>query len=280
VYFTGKVFKAKAKTLDDSKAYVMGILNVTPDSFSDGGLYFRPENAIKHAEEMLKDGADIIDVGAYSTRPGSEEITDKEEMRRLSRVLPEIRKMTDKIISVDTFNPETAEYSLENGADAINDVSGKFNPEIASLVKKYGAGWIITHTSNVKSETEIKYKKGVCYSVEQFFDEILKDVEKFGIDKNQICLDAGFGFAKNNSDNIELLKNLETVIRPDVFFLTALSRKRFVGYLSGKENACERDIASRYLELLSLEKGADLIRVHDVKSASELIKVYNSLFKD
>lgn len=259
---------------------VMGILNVTPDSFSDGGSFFAPETAIVHAREMQKDGAAIIDIGAMSTRPGSEPVTPEEEIRRLSPVLNELVNDDNMILSVDTVNPETAAFALEAGAHIINDVSGFWNPEMTAVVKQYGAGWIVTHTGNVPAGTVLEYSDGVVASVNRFFDEMLASCRSFGIGQEFLCLDPGFGFAKTVEDNIALLKNLEKVIRPDVAFLTGLSRKRFVGALTNVAEASERLIGTVTADLIALQKGSDMIRVHDVKEAAQSVALWESVMRE
>ena len=195
----------------------MGILNVTPDSFSDGGKFFDAGEAVKRGIEIIEQGAEIIDIGAMSTRPGSEAVEYTEEIRRLGSVLEKIREYSGSIIiSVDTVNPETALFAVKNGADIINDVSGYFNEITAEIIKEYGCGWIVTHTGNVPAQTVLKYSGGVVKSVNDFFDEMTKKCIEFGISKESLCLDPGFGFAKTADDNTELLKNLDETVRGDI----------------------------------------------------------------
>lgn len=262
------------------KSIIMGILNVTPDSFSDGGSFFAPETAIAHAREMQKDGAAIIDVGAMSTRPGSEPVTPEEEIRRLTPVLTEFVRDGNMILSVDTVNPETAAFALEAGAHIINDVSGYFNRDMAAVVKQYGAGWIVTHTGNVPAGTVLEYPDGVVASVNQFFEEMLASCRAYGIEQEYLCLDPGFGFAKTVEDNVALLRNLESVIRPDVAFLTGLSRKRFVGALTNVAEASDRLIGTVTADLIALQKGSDMIRVHDVKEAVQSVALWESVVRE
>lgn len=258
------------------KCIVMGIVNVTPDSFSDGGMFFEADKAVSHAKKLIYDGADIIDLGAMSTRPGSEPVSVDEEISRLARVLEKL-KNEKNVISVDTVNPETAEYCLSNGAGIINDVSGTFNNDMADVVKKYRAGWIMTHTCNVPSGSFIDYPSGVVSSINEFFDDFLKKCDAVGIEREYICIDPGFGFAKTTSDNIELLKNLEKTVRRDVAHMTALSRKRFIGELTGTENASERLIGTLAADVIALMKGTDMLRVHDVDETMQTIAIYNSI---
>ena len=273
-----KKFSCRNRILQsDGSGLVMGIINVTPDSFSDGGEYFVSSAALAGINRMIADGADIVDIGAMSTRPGSLPVTVSEEIKRLQPVLCEAVKLENVIISVDTLNPETAEFALANGAHIINDVSGVFNESMASVVKKYSAGWIITHTAGVPSGSIVEYKDGVVSAVREYFEDVLNKCEAFGIDKSHICLDAGFGFAKTTADNIELLKNLEKVILPDVAFLTALSRKRFIGEITKVENPADRLSGTLAADIIALMKGCDILRVHDVAETRHTIAIYNSI---
>ncbi len=255
---------------------VMGILNVTPDSFSDGGVFFDADKAVAHALQMKKDGAHIIDIGAVSTRPGSDYVSPEEEWERLRPVLERLSK-EDIIISVDTFNPSTAESALSSGAHIINDVSGVFNSEMAAVVRKYDAGWIMTHTCNVPSGTKKEYPNGVVNEVNSFFDSFIEDCINAGLSKDQLCIDPGFGFAKDTADNVELLRNLEKTVREDVAYLTALSRKRFIGELTDASETSDRLAGTLAADIIALQKGSDILRVHDVRETVQTIAIYNSI---
>lgn len=272
-----KVFRYKKGYFElQKKNIVMGIVNVTPDSFSDGGLFLESDNAVRHARKLISDGADIIDLGAMSTRPGSEPVTVSEEIDRLAPVLEKL-KNDNIVISVDTVNPETADFCLLNGADIINDVSGVFNKDMADVVKKYHAGWIMTHTCNVPSGSLVHYPSGVVNAVNEFFDDFLHKCDETGINREYICIDPGFGFAKTMEDNIELLKNLEKTVRIDVVHMTALSRKRFIGELTKTEKASDRLYGTLAADVIALMKGTDILRVHDVSETIQSIAIYNSI---
>lgn len=260
----------------DNKPFIMGIVNVTPDSFSDAGRFFTAESAIAHAKKLIDEGADIIDLGAMSTRPDSEPVTAEEEIERLGNVIAPLSEC-GCIISVDTVNPETADFALCNGAQIINDVSGVFNEEMAQVIKRYNAGWIMTHTCNLPAGSDVHYENGVVNAVNEFFDCFLARCDAYGIDRERLCLDAGFGFSKSVQDNIDLLRKLDKVIRDDVFFLTALSRKRFIGALTGVEKPEERLVGTIIADLVALDKGSDILRVHDVKEAEQSIAIYNGI---
>ncbi len=259
------------------KTYIMGILNVTPDSFSDGGKYFSPQKALSRAVEIEKEGADIIDIGAMSTRPGSERISVKEEIERLS-CLPEIVSSIGIPVSVDTFNCETAVFALEHGASVINDVSGVFNREMAEVVKQYNCGYIVMHAPNQRAEINADYPHGVVKSVESFFDFMMSKLTDFGIADDRICLDPGFGFSKNTADNIDLLRNLSSLKR-DVCLLTALSRKRFIGDVTEVAESDMRIFGSSAAGVIAVEQGTDMLRVHDVRAAVESSRIADRVYR-
>ncbi len=258
--FSGKNFNFEL----GKKTYVMGILNVTADSFFDGGLYNSPEKAVEHTKRMLEDGADIIDIGAQSTRPGHTTLTQQEELEIIKQYLPLLADETNAVISVDTFYPLVAEYALCNGASIINDVSGIFNTEMAELVKKYNCGWVIMHTGGGDSSTIVDYPNGVTNDALIFFNEMLYKCESYGINKNQIALDMGIGFGKSYEDNLELIKNINKIKIKDVALLTALSSKRVVATAteSAKEDLIFGTISANSL---AMQGGTDIIRVHNVR---------------
>ncbi len=271
-----KKFKYKNGIIDNSSVRIMGILNITPDSFSDGGLYLDSAAAVFHALEMTADGADIIDIGAMSTRPGSEKIAPKCEIDRLERVLYSIREKTDIPISVDTVYPETADFALENGANIINDVTGVFNCEMAAVVKKHGAGWIVMHNKTFDAGENVKYKDGVISDISTFFDTMIKKCADFSILRENLCLDPGFGFGKNTPENIDVLKNTDKLSNENIMYLTALSRKRFIGEITGEKNASARDAGTLAADLLACLGGSDILRVHDVKSTRDMLNVFEA----
>ncbi len=249
------------------KAYIMGILNVTPDSFSDGGKYNSLKNALSHTEKMLLEGADIIDIGAVSTRPFSEKVSEEEEWERLGGILRGIKKaFPQAVISVDTTSPLVAEKSLSEGADIINDVSGIFLSEMAEIVKKYDCGWVVMHGGIAVRKTEdvTDFPEGITADVNSFFRGILQKAEDLGIHRSRICLDPGFGFSKTNRQNRELLDNFGKIDKCGCALMCALSRKRFIREMSA---VMEEDLiaATVSANTIAVKNGADIIRVHDVK---------------
>ncbi len=263
------------------KTYIMGILNVTPDSFSDGGKYFSLEDALKQTEKMIEEGADIIDIGAVSTRPFSEYVSPEEEWNRLQNVLYEIKKNFNIPISIDTFNPFTAERCLDTGADIINDVSGVFSSEMAEIINKYNCGWIMMHggVSLRKTETEIQFSEGILNDVNAFFCEMKNKADEFGISEDKICFDPGFGFSKNEEQNIELLKNFGELKTEGQALLCALSRKRFIGALTGEEDSEFRDNGTLAANIIAATNGADIVRVHNVALHKKSLQLTDKLFR-
>lgn len=277
-----KEFKCRNFSLAlDKKTYIMGILNVTPDSFFDGGCYLSVKNAIEQAERMIEEGADIIDIGAVSTRPFSQKVSPEDEWGRLKDVLYEIRKRFNVPISVDTYVPFVAENSLFSGADIINDVGGVFLSEMADIIKKYGAGWVIMHGGvlNAPSETVCEYDDGIINHVNAFFSEMLKKISAHGISEDRICIDPGFGFSKTNEQNTMLLKDLNLIDKHSLPLLCALSRKRFIGELSGVETPENRLGGTVAANISAVIKGADIIRVHDVKIHKQSMAAADALFR-
>lgn len=260
------------------KTYIMGILNVTEDSFFDGGLYNSPEKALLHAKQMLKEGADIIDIGAQSTRPGCVQLSADEELKIIKNYLPMICHETGAVISVDTFYPEVAEYALRNGASIINDVSGVFNEEMAKLICEYDSGWVIMHTGGGNSQTVPEYKTSVTDDVVAFFKDILIKCENFGISKNQIMLDMGIGFGKTHEQNIELIKNIDKLKIKDVALLTALSSKRVIANATNTDGY-DRVYGTIAADVLAIAGGTDFIRVHNVQENALAAKMADAIVK-
>ncbi len=270
------------KTLPNGKkTYIMGILNVTPDSFSDGGKYFSLKNALSGAQKMIDEGADIIDVGAVSTRPFADRISLEEEWERLGPVLRELKKNFSVPVSVDTFNPLNIKRSLDEGADIINDVGGVFLSETAEYIREYNAGWIIMHGGVLLSDAGAQrdYKNGIINDVNAFFEDILSKVKEENVPLDNICLDPGFGFSKNTEQNTELLKNLDKINKGSLPLLCALSRKRFIGELSGEEDASKRDGGTLGANITAASKGADILRVHNIALHKQALSVADRFLK-
>lgn len=259
------IFSGKDFSFDlGKKTYIMGILNVTKDSFSDGGKYNTPQKAREHVEKMLLEGANIIDIGAQSTRPDSQLISPQQELEIIKQYLPLLADEFNCVISVDTFYPEVAEYALNNGASIINDVSGVFNEEIADLVKKYDCGWIIMHTGGGDAKIVPEYKTSVTEDVIDFFDNVLDKCNEMNVPHKNIMLDIGVGFGKTYEQNIEVIKNIAKIKRDNIALLTALSLKRVIGIATDAEKD-DRLFGTISANSIAIANGTDFIRVHNVK---------------
>ncbi len=260
------------------RTYVMGILNYTPDSFSDGGLYNTPEKALEHCLEMQEQGADIIDIGANSTRPNAVILSANEERERLMPVLDAVCGKLERAVSVDTFYPVCAEEALKAGAVIINDISGVFNEEMAKLAVKYGAGYVVMHNP-CGAGAVAEYENGVVAQVRKFFLDALELAAQSGLPKAQLCLDAGLGFGKTTEDNLELIKNAQWLKFKGVALLAAGSRKRFIGAVSGTEQSGMRDFGTVAAHTAAIAGGADIIRVHNVFAGVQGARVADAIYR-
>lgn len=275
-YFKGNGFSFEI----NKRTYIMGILNVTPDSFFDGGQWNSPEKAVEHALKMQEDGADIIDIGAQSTRPGSVLLSEQEELEIIKKYIPAVTSAVNVPVSVDTFYPRVAKYCLENGAKIINDVSSKMDREMALVVKKHNAGWIVMHTGNASASQEADYSKcgGVVNDVLAFFDKAEEIAAEYAISHENICFDMGFGFGKSHFDNLELLRNIDKLKSPERALLTALSCKRLVKNETGADGY-DRVFGTLAADTLAIAGGTDFIRVHHVKEACLAAKMTDAVVR-
>lgn len=253
---------------------VMGILNITPDSFSDGGKYFSLPSALKHAKEMIADGVDIIDIGAESSRPGSEPVPLQEE---LDRVIPVIKALKDcgKPLSIDTYKPEVMVEAIAAGADMINDICGFQSDASIEAVKGSSCGLCVMHMQgDPKTMQENPRYGNVTLEVTGFLENQVKWMEEAGIEKDRICIDPGFGFGKTLEDNIILLKHLDFMKEKlDLPVLAGLSRKSVVAQLTGKP--VDRRLAGNLaIALSAVEHGAAIVRVHEVAETVDALKVW------
>ena len=255
-----QILKCRDRELELGKrTLIMGILNVTPDSFSDGGEHNGLEEAIKHAQKMIDEGADIIDIGGESTRPGHTQISDDEE---IARVVPVIKKVVElgAIVSVDTYKYRVAEAAFEAGAHILNDIWGLQydNGEMAKVVKKYNVPVIAMH-----NQVEKEYEKDIIFSIKEFFKKTYEIAHKNGILKESVILDPGIGFGKGIDENLEVLSRLEE-LREEGRILLGASRKRFIGTILNDLPPQERVEGTIATTVIGIEKGVDIVRVHDV----------------
>ena len=256
---------------------VMGILNLTPDSFYDGGSHNNTDDVLRHCEKMLTDGADIIDIGAFSSRPGSEIISVEEENSRLIPYLIEIRKrFPEAIISIDTFRKDVAKNALENGADIINDISGGiFDEEMLTFIGENSIPYIMMHCGgSIESLHTNLIKENPCEIVKSFFEKQIELLSRYG--EQQIILDPGIGFNKSMKSNFELLNNIDRYRVNDLPVLIGISRKSMI-YKTLNITSKEALNGTTVLNTIALMKGADILRVHDVKEAVEAVKLVGGL---
>lgn len=250
----------------------MGILNVTPDSFSDGGKFDQVDHAVKQAKKMFRAGARIIDIGGESTRPGAQSITPIEEQRRILPVIEALADYDDMILSVDTWRSKTAEKAIQAGAHIINDVWGfQKDPLIASVASANKAGCVLMHTGRdrIKNVDPIKDQMS-------FLLKSIKVAKSAGLDKGQIILDPGFGFAKDVTENLMILANLEKLFGLGYHILTGTSRKRFVGEITGKGLA-RRDLGTAATTVVARMKGSAVFRVHDVAKNMDALQMADAV---
>lgn len=253
---------------------LMGILNVTPDSFSDGGEFFDRERAIERGIEMEREGAHIIDVGGESSRPGAESISEDEERRRVIPVIKDLRKRVKCLISVDTYKASIAEEAIDNGADIVNDISGlRFDPRMVEVLKRKNVPFIIMHMKGTPKTMQINpYYENVIEEIKVFFRERLAYLTKNDIDIERVILDPGIGFGKRQEDNERIIANLDRFQEFNRPLLLGVSRKSFIGNILNlpPKGRLEGSISSG---IIGIFNGAHILRIHDVKEFSKAVKV-------
>ena len=273
--YDSKHFKIASVKYSMNQSYVMGILNVTPDSFSDGGKYFNVDTAVNHAVEMIEEGADFIDIGGESTRPGSEKVETGEELRRVIPVIEKIiEQKPEAVISIDTTKSLVAKEALNAGAKIVNDISGgTFDKNILKIVSDFKAALVMMHIKGTpKSMQQNPYYDDVVSEVYDYLSERVEEADKAGI-KN-LFIDPGIGFGKRVQDNYELLKRLDEFKSIGCPILIGLSRKSFIGKSLNK-NVDERDNPTAIAETIAVNNGARIVRTHNVKNAVEAKKIIN-----
>ena len=265
------------------KTSIMGILNLTPDSFSDGGDFFDLNNALIQVEKFINYGVDVIDIGAQSTRPGAEEVGSDIEIQRLIPILREVRKrFPEIIISVDTFNSDVAFKALLNGANWINDVTGgRRDEEIYSVVSKFDCPFVITHSKgNSQSMNNLTSYENLIKDIIDSLRILIERALSKGVNMNKIILDPGLGFAKNTSQNILILKNLEKFKKLGYPLLIGASRKRFIGEVLNISNPKDRDIGTLAISCLCSQVNIEIVRVHNVELNYQIIKMADKIFRE
>lgn len=264
-------------TLDLSQPHVMGILNVTPDSFSDGGKHHAKDAAVARALEMIAEGATVIDVGGESTRPGASEVEVEEEIRRVVPVVEELAKH-DVIISIDTSQPEVIRAAVTVGAHIWNDVRALTRPHALETAVALNIPVIIMHMRGEPTTmNNLDQYDDVTQDVMRELSERVQDALDAGVKPEHIMIDPGFGFAKNAQQNLKLLNELHQLNAMNYPILSALSRKRFIGEALGGADAIERAVGSVAAHLMSIQQGACMVRAHDVKATVDAIRVWQAM---
>jgi len=277
VFQQKSTLNVRDKLLDLSKPKIMGVLNLTPDSFYDGGRNNNINNALQKTEQLLSEGAELIDIGAYSSRPGAEHISEKTESDRLIPVLQAIvKEFPDAILSIDTFRSGIARTAVNEGAGIINDISaGSLDPEMFQTIAALGVPYIMMHMKGTpQTMASQNVYDDITTEVLQYFASRIHTLNSMGV--NDLIIDPGFGFAKNLEQNYELLANLEYLKSVGHPILVALSRKSMIYKLldTNAEHALNGTTAANTIALI---KGANILRVHDVKAAIEAVKIVNQI---
>ncbi|MBF7683562.1 dihydropteroate synthase [Acinetobacter sp. B5B] len=272
-----RILNCNGRILDLSQPQIMGILNVTPDSFSDGGYYNQVEYAIKHAKNMILQGASIIDIGGESTRPGASVVAVEDE---INRVIPVVKALStlDIVLSIDTSEPEVMKAAMEAGAHIWNDVRALTRPGALEMAAELNIPVILMHMRGEPTTMN----QLACYDdvVSEVINELKEKIvlaQSAGIQSDHIIIDPGFGFAKNTTHNTTLLNNLWRLHELGYPILSGLSRKRFIGEITQCSIAAERVVGSVTGHLLSVQQGASVVRVHDVEATAQALLVWKSL---
>ena len=263
------------------KTLVMGIINVTPDSFSDGGKFFSIDDALRQAEKLVTEGADILDVGGESTRPKSARVSSDEESSRVVPVIEGIAKRFETPISIDTTKAEVAENALASGAEIINDISGlRFDPRIGEVAAAHGAGLVLMHSRGTfETMHTLPPVDDILSDVSADFRRAVSAAKSFGVADGQIVLDIGIGFSKTLAQNLELLAKLDKLVREFSEFpiLVGTSRKSFIAKILGESSPDERLAGSLASVVVAVWNGAKIIRVHDVRPTVDALAITQNI---
>lgn len=261
---------------DPDRTLIMGVVNVTPDSFSDGGRHASADAAVRHAAELLEAGADFVDVGGESTRPGAEPVAEDEELRRVLPVIEALASRGLGPVSIDTYKANVARAAVERGAALVNDISGGcFEPHILDAVAQSGVAVVLSHARGRPTHMQKgrwRYDGGVVASVRAFFVEALGRARGAGVETARVLLDPGIGFGKTVDENLELLRGLEGLRVEGCPLLVGTSRKSFIGRLTERE-VDHREFGTAATVALSIASGADMVRVHDVEAMRDVVRV-------
>jgi dihydropteroate synthase len=277
-----RIWRIGQRSFDVSRqGLIMGVLNVTPDSFSDGGEFFKPEKAIERGLVMAAEGAHIIDVGGESTRPGSEPVNTEEEVRRVAPVIEGLRANTDVLLSIDTSKAVVARAAIETGASIVNDVTaGRGDERMLPLVAETRSSLIIMHMQGTPRTMQSRpHYRDVVEEISEFFRQQYARAIGLNIDPMVIAFDPGIGFGKTLEHNLELLAHLERVRAHDRPLVVGVSRKSFLGKLTGSPDTMDRLIPGVALTSFLRGRGADVFRVHDVKENAQALRVTEAILQ-
>jgi len=273
------IWKIRDRTIELRKPLIMGVLNLTPDSFSDGGQWLPHSKAIHHAVSMVESGAAILDLGGESTRPGAPAVSVEEELGRVLPIVEELNRELNVPLSVDTTKLEVARACLDAGAHIVNDVSGlkDSGPEMAALVRDYQAGLILMHRrgSPQTMQTQTHY--------DQVSDDVLEELRESlsyafdaGVDRDQIVIDPGLGFAKTAEQNVQIIRELEKFHTLDLPIMLGPSRKSFIGHVTGRD-VHKREFGTAAVVAIAIMKGVHVIRVHEVEAINDVISMVDAI---
>ena len=260
-----------------STSNIMGVLNITPDSFSDGGKYNKNATAKKHLDHLFESGAHIVDIGGESTRPGSKPVSSKVEWNRIKNILKKIDKK--KLISLDTRKSDIMEKGIKSGVSLINDVSGlNYDNNSVDILKKYKTPFVLQHSLGNPDVMQKNPKyKNVLLDIYDFFEEKIKFLRKNGITHNNIFLDPGIGFGKNLKHNMTIIKNISIYHSLGLPILLGISRKKFIKDLSGKNDSSSRIGGTVSTSIFAMTQGVQVLRIHDVNEVNQSMKVFKEL---
>jgi dihydropteroate synthase len=261
---------------------IMGIVNVTPDSFSDGGRFLDTGRAVEHALELIREGADILDIGGESTRPGAEPVAEAEEIRRVIPVIRALRAVTQTLISIDTMKASVARAALEAGADIINDVTGlRGDPAMLRVAADSDAGLVIMHMIGTPQTMQKQPEYGnVVIDVQKYFTARLHCLEYAGIDTRRVVLDPGFGFGKTLEHNLDLMRALPELLDAGRPLLVGVSRKSMIARLIESDAIEDRDWTTVALTSQAREQGARIVRVHEVRRNAQAMRMTEAILNN
>lgn len=269
-----RTINIKGTILDVSSPIVMGILNITPDSFSDGGRYVSPDDAIKRAKQMDDEGASIIDIGGYSSRPNAEDVSEQEEMDRVIPIIEKLSQETDRPLSIDTFRSRVADESIRAGASLVNDISaGSDDVNMISTVAKHNVPFIAMHKQGQPSDMQNNPQySNVLEEVYSYLKHVIDKCKSAGIE--DVIIDPGFGFGKSLTHNYQLLNQLDRFKSLDVPIMVGISRKSMIYKTLGVDVKGALN-GTTFLHAFSLNNGTNILRVHDVKEAMECVRLFD-----